>query len=107
MRRLVADVLRSEGHAVDGPVDSYVALERARSERYDLIALNDEMPLLDGLAFLEVLREAGIDTPIVLLSDQSQDPDLATLEAFGVHHVIRKPFPVRRLLEVVGEILPP
>ncbi len=105
MRILVADVLRREGYDVALPVDSYVALERARTGRYDLIALNDEMRLLGGLALLEALREEDTDTPVVLLSDNTRGPDLAAFEALGVHHVIRKPFPVRQLVDVVAGIL--
>ena len=105
-RNLVADVLRCEGYDVTVPVDSYVALERVRAERFDMIALNDEMPLLDGPAFLEILREEGITTPVVLLSDNSEGSGTSDLEAFGVRHVIGKPFPVRQLLDVVADILP-
>ena len=106
MRILVADVLRKAGYDVAAPVDSYVALEQARAGRCDLIALNDEMPLLDGLAFLEVLREEGITTPVILLSDSTRGPDLGPFEALGVRHMIQKPFQVRQLLDLIADILP-
>ena len=106
MRFFIADILKQNGYEVTTPVDSYVGLELAQSQAYDLIALDDRMPLLDGESFVQVLRESTVEIPIILLCDGLDGAPPLHLQELGVREFIRKPFQVDRLLEAVRRILP-
>src|SRR5689334_18384104 len=47
------------------------ALEIARSDRFDMILSDVVMPGKDGLTFLGDLRQAGVTTPVVMISGQA------------------------------------
>ena len=106
MRLFMADILKENGYLVTTPVDSYVALEMAENNAYDLIALDEKSPLMDGKAFAQVLRETHSQTPILLLTDALNDQDLESFGELGIQGVILKPFQVDHLLHHVRRILP-
>ena len=69
MQRLIADRLEAScGAKTCLPVDGYVALDLAQEHSYDLIVLDDELPLLNGTAFIETMRECEVRTPVILLA---------------------------------------
>lgn len=48
-------------------------LEDAASGRYDVILSDYRMPEMDGIAFLKLLRERGVDTPFVIFTGQGRE----------------------------------
>ncbi len=105
MRQFMTDVLTGAGYDVIPPVDSYAALELAQTEAYDLIILDDEMPLLDGRSLVKILRESGVQTPVIFLSGASESEGLEPSRQLAVNEVIRKPFRVGQLLDSTNSIL--
>lgn len=66
--------LELDGYAVEVAVDGLDALEKARTIRPDIVFLDLRLPKLDGLGFLEALRQdpetEGI--PVVILSNWNE-----------------------------------
>ncbi len=106
MRLLIADILKQNGYEVAVPVDSYVALELAQNTAYDLVTLDECMPLLDGEAFARALKESDTHIPILLLCDILNDLPPTHLQELGIRAFIHKPFQVDQLLECIKKILP-
>lgn len=48
-------------------------LEDAASGRYDVILSDYRMPETDGIAFLKLLRERGVDTPFIIFTGQGRE----------------------------------
>ena len=65
---LLRRVLTEERHAVDVAYDGFAGLDLASSGNYDLVILDLMLPDLDGLAISRRVREAGVDTPILMLT---------------------------------------
>ena len=63
--------LRAGGYAVTLAGDGPSALEAAMSGGYDLVLLDLGLPLLDGFAVLQRLRQAGNRTPVIILTARS------------------------------------
>ena len=67
-------------------------LDLARHYDYDLVLLDHALPGLDGTEVVRRMRAAGIDTPAVVMTAQSQaDINVPAFQA-GADDVVRKPF---------------
>lgn len=103
MRILIADdeqgiakalkvILEKNKFAVDAVFNGTDALDYIMSTPYDAIVLDIMMPGLDGLTVLSRAREAGIKTPVMLLTAKSDISDrVAGLEC-GADDYLPKPF---------------
>ncbi len=74
----------------------------------DLILLDYNMPVMDGLAMLRKMREdPGLKrTPVIMLTADSGLQSLATVARLGVRDYVTKPFREDELLGKVGRIIP-
>jgi signal transduction histidine kinase/DNA-binding NarL/FixJ family response regulator len=105
--RLIADVLREEGHLVDTVLDSREGLELARTRRYDLVICDLRMPHVDGRAFYrELVREQNPlqHRLIFVTGDTLGARTVDFLRACGLPY-LAKPFRVEELKEMVGKML--
>lgn len=103
MRILIADdeqgiakalkvILEKNKFTVDAVFNGTDALDYIMSTPYDAIVLDIMMPGLDGLTVLSRAREAGIKTPVMLLTAKSEIADrVAGLEC-GADDYLPKPF---------------
>jgi two-component system OmpR family response regulator len=90
--REIAAELRSRGNEVDWVGDGAAGLRRASSGAYDAITLDRMLPGLDGLAVVTALREAGVGTPVLMISALSDvDERVRGLRAGGDDY-LTKPF---------------
>ena len=90
-REIVAE-LRSRGNEVDWVGDGAAGLRRACGGGYDAITLDRMLPGLDGLAVVTALREAGVSTPVLMISALSDvDERVRGLRAGGDDY-LTKPF---------------
>ena len=85
--------LERQGFAVDAVYSGHAALHRCSVDRFDLIVLDLGLPGLDGLAFLQRLRdELRSSTPVLVISARNDlDDKLAGFER-GADDYLTKPF---------------
>jgi DNA-binding NtrC family response regulator len=67
-RRSTSALLREEGYQVREAGNGQEALEALRAGSADLILLDLRMPGIDGIALVEVLRQWGEGTPVLMIS---------------------------------------
>jgi two-component system OmpR family response regulator len=97
--------LSSHGFVVDWIADGRQGLVAAMSEPYDAITLDRMLPGLDGLAFVTALREAGFDTPVLMISALSDvDERVRGLRAGGDDY-LTKPFASDEMLARLEALL--
>ena len=72
--------------------DGYEALERARSEPYDLIFLDVRLPGMDGVQTLEQIKAQQPDAIVVMMSGYSVEEEIRRAMALGAQDFIPKPF---------------
>jgi two-component system, OmpR family, response regulator MtrA len=104
---LVTAVLERSGHDVIAVQDGAQALACVHAENPDLLVLDISMPEVDGLEVLRRLRAADAtrELPVVLLSAQAQEADVALGYATGASAYVKKPFSPRELTERVDALL--
>lgn len=91
--------LEEEGFAVVHAQNGQLGLEKALSEKFDLILLDWMLPKMSGIEVCKAIREKGSLTPILFLT--AKDTLQETLEGFqaGANDYIKKPFSFEELLE--------
>jgi DNA-binding response OmpR family regulator len=99
------DNFEFEGYEVVTAADGLVGLERARSQRPDLIILDIMLPRLSGLEVCKILRSEGHDLPIIMLTARGQEIDKVVGLELGADDYVTKPFSIRELLARVRAIL--
>lgn len=91
------DYFEAKGYAMDLAADGISGLHFAASNAYDAIILDVMLPGMDGLTLCKRLREAGKQTPILMLTARdSLDDKIAGLEA-GADDYLVKPFALREV----------
>lgn len=109
--RVVGSLLKRLGHAVGTAEDGTHALERIRESAWDLVLMDIEMPVLDGLSATRQVRgaelRAGRDQhlPIVALTAFTGDADRRLARAAGMDGVLEKPVGIdglKRMFAVLG-----
>ena len=99
--------LGMEGYNVVTALDGEQAVEKARTEKPDLIVLDIMMPKLDGYETCKILKadELTKDIPVILLSAKGRNVDQKIGFEVGADDYITKPFSPRKLVERINSIL--
>lgn len=97
---LMAETLRDEGFEVTHSTSPHAALTVLSALRPDVLLFDYRMEGLDGRAFLEAVRERGIEAPAILCSAWSGGASVA--EEMGALWVA-KPFDLDTLIAVVRD----
>ncbi|KFL36217.1 nitrogen regulation protein NR(I) [Arenimonas donghaensis] len=108
VRIVLAQALRDAGYRVgafEGASEALAAL--ADGERPDLVFTDVRMPGLDGLAFLDQLKEGHPDLPVVVMSAYTDVASTAGAFRGGAHEFLSKPFDLDEAVALVERALPP
>jgi DNA-binding response OmpR family regulator len=92
LAELLGDGLSREGFAVDLAHDGREGLWMATEQQYDAIVLDVMLPELDGYGVCRKLREAGVWTPILMLTAMDGEYDEAEGLDTGADDYLTKPF---------------
>jgi two-component system, OmpR family, response regulator len=94
----IVDFLATRGYAADLAGDGNEGLRLGESAEYVVIVLDRMLPVVDGLAIIRRLREAGIVTPALIISALGEvDDRVRGLRAGGDDYLV-KPFAFAELL---------
>ncbi len=77
------------------------AIDLVAAERPDVVLLDHQMPVLDGLAAARKIREAHPDVAIVMLTAEEHPAIEREAVAAGVHGFVRKNEPPEVLLDTI------
>jgi two-component system alkaline phosphatase synthesis response regulator PhoP len=98
LRRTLSDRLRKEGYAVDTAANGATGFEQARKGIYDLIILDLNLPLKDGLQVCHDLRSEGKNVAVLMLTARDSIADKITGLKSGADDYMTKPFESAELL---------
>lgn len=107
IRELINFVLGNAGFKVVLAEDGIEGLDRLERLKPDVIITDVNMPRLDGLSFIERIREGQAKgTPILVLTTESEPALKARAKAAGATGWIVKPFNPMQLVEAVQRVSP-
>jgi len=109
VRKLVEFSLKAKGFQVSSAGNGMEAMKLMSNEQFDAIVLDINMPLMNGLEFLQQIRskEAYASIPVIMLTTEGQDEDKDKAISLGATAYIVKPFKPTQLLSLLEKILPP
>jgi two-component system, sensor histidine kinase len=106
-RMILEAWMGSAGHASSTAENGQIAVEMAGSERFDLIVMDVNMPVMDGLTATRAIRDMACpntETPIVVLSASARREDhQAGLDA-GADAYLNKPIDFAVLARVMNQV---
>ena len=105
---LLARMLRGMGFSTDTAGDGEKAVERVRSRRYDLIFMDQMMPVMDGMQAVEKMRSEHLcdGTPVVMLTANTVSGLRGKVLDAGFADYLTKPFTLNTIKATVLKFLP-
>ena len=101
IRALVAKIVQRAGLEVDTAPDGAVAIEKLAASHYSVIVLDLMMPIVDGYGLIEHLKSGGGRPPAIIVISAGDAAALRMLDGAMVHSIIRKPFDI----DVLGDLV--
>ncbi len=105
MQRVIKDNLQFKGYAVRTASDGEEGLNAALELRPDLILLDIMLPKINGYEVCRIIREEGLDTPVIMLTAKGEESDIVLGLNLGADDYVTKPFGVNELLARVNACL--
>ncbi len=105
MLRVLKDNLEYKGYNVATAPDGEVGLEEALELKPDLILLDIMLPKINGYEVCRLVREEGLDMPILMLTAKGEESDVVLGLTLGADDYVTKPFGMNELLARVNAFL--
>jgi two-component system, chemotaxis family, chemotaxis protein CheY len=81
------------------------ALEKLKTDKYDLLITDINMPEMDGLSLIKETRKLDENIPILVLTTESEDATRKEAMQAGANSWITKPFEASQILNIIKELL--
>jgi DNA-binding response OmpR family regulator len=107
IREIVRLHLSLAGFETEEVADGDAALNRLRSDRFDLVVLDVMLPRVDGVSLCRALRAGGPNqrAGVLMLTARDTEPDKVIGLESGADDYLTKPFGVRELMARVTAVL--
>ena len=108
MRQLISFALkRIRGVRIVEASDGVDGLKKVSVEKFDMIFTDINMPVMDGLKLISLVREDSTHKgiPIVVITTEGAQEDRQRALALGANDYITKPIQPNRILEVAKQLL--
>src|SRR5438477_5417671 len=105
LRMTLGDRLRSEGYAVEYAFDGDEGLSKATRLPFDLIILDVMLPRKSGFDVCRDIRQAGLITPVLMLTARGQTLDKVLGLKLGADDYLTKPFDMMELMARIEALL--
>lgn len=109
VQRIARSLLEAAGHEVDTVSDGAETLARVQSKPYDLILMDIEMPIMDGIASTRAIRAltgSASAVPILAMTVNVLPEHVRAYRVAGMNDYVAKPLKQRDLLRKLSEWLP-
>jgi CheY-like chemotaxis protein len=109
VNQLVASkILGNAGFVVTIAPDGQKAVDIVQKETFDLVLMDIQMPIMDGLTAAKRIREMGyLDLPIVAMTAHAMSSDRDLSLQAGMNDHVNKPINVKELFATLSKWIPP
>ncbi len=102
---LIRDLLQASGYKTIEATDGEQGVELAKASKPDLILMDIQMPVMDGLEATRILKADTTtkDIPVLALTSYAMKGDEERILEAGCNGYLAKPFDIQELLKKVGK----
>ena len=104
-QKLAVKILESLGCAVELAGDGATGVEKGLINFYDVILMDLQMPIMDGLTATKKLRSFGCKTPIVAMTANAMQGDREICLASGMNDYVSKPIRRKELIAALRRVM--
>lgn len=104
IRNIIIEYCHNEGYITDEAEDGLEAIEKVKTNDYDIIILDLMMPKLDGYSSYRQIKDIK-NIPTIVLSARSEEADKLLGFDLGVDDYMTKPFSPKELMARIKAIL--
>jgi len=102
LNRKVFENIIGHSYLFDVAVNGLEAIEKIKREHYDVILMDIQMPKLDGISALKIIKEDNLTaSPIIAISAYSSQSDRECFLSTGFDEFMAKPVKPKDLLESI------
>lgn len=105
LRILLKNELSREGYIVETVSNGEEALRRVREDFFNVLLLDIQMPLLDGISVLKEMKEDKSETEVIMLTGNASIDSAVLCVREGAFEFIRKPYELNELLAHIEKAL--
>jgi two-component system chemotaxis response regulator CheY len=108
MRQLIVFALkRIRGFTIVEANDGVDGLKKLSAEKFDLILTDINMPIMDGLKLVSMVRNDPNykETPIIVITTEGATEDRERALALGANEYITKPIQTMKILDTVKKLM--
>ena len=104
--KLFCDVLRSQGHEVEGVRDARLAIERATLFAPEIVVLDIQMPHISGLELIAAMRRDLVlrRIPVMAVTAYAGKGDEERIREAGADAFVSKPVSLRGFLDAINQL---
>ena len=109
MRSLIRKMLKAIGYPIiEEAVDDVTALEKLKTQRFDLVITDWNMPNMDGLTLLQEIRQSEhhADVPVLMVTAETRRENVIAAIRAGASGYVVKPFSEAALADKLAQIAP-
>lgn len=106
-RTLISYFITKTGAKVDTAENGSQALDRLAARDYDLVIMDMQMPVMDGVEATQLIRARQLNVPVVMLTANAYTEDRLRCEKAGVDDFLTKPVSNQRLNDILTKYLQP
>lgn len=111
IRMITVKDLESKGHQVDQAENGEAAVAMIKKNRYDIVLMDLQMPIMDGISATKAIREYEMTNsevytqPIIGITSFNDDQAIRRIGIkAGMQEVLPKPFTIEMLSNVLGDL---
>ena len=105
---LLTRILAAMGFQTDSAPDGEKAVEKLRTEKYDLVFMDHMMPVMDGMEAIRIIKAEELcpDTPVIMLTANTVKGEREKYLNAGFDEYITKPFSDSSIRNALLKYLP-
>jgi CheY-like chemotaxis protein len=104
-RKVASLMLKKLGYRTDLATNGVEAIEALELRSYDIVLMDIQMPVMDGLEATKIIREKWLNGPKIIVVTAFGDCRDACLDA-GADEFLNKPLRIEKLKEAIGYNMP-
>lgn len=98
IRKTLSEILSYEGYKIEEAGDGEEGLRKFREKIFDVVLCDIKMPRIDGIEFLDRVRDVNPDIPVIMISGHGTIETAVEAVKKGAYDYIAKPPDLNRLL---------